>query len=324
MRSHHPPHARRTGLLAAATLLALGLAACGGGGGARTSDGRLRVEASFYPLQWMAQEIGGEHVEVDSLAAPGAEPHDLELTPRQVAAVQDAGLVAYLSGFQPSVDDAIGEAQGTVFDARESARLDLTTAEGHEHGEGDDHGDAGDHAEEGDTDAHFWLDPTRLASVAEAFTSTLSTADPDHATAYRTNLRRLQRRLTGLDGDFRRGLADCTSRDLVTTHAAFGYLARRYDLHQVPISGLSPEGEPSPADQAAVARYVDANDVRTIYFETLVSDAVAQTVADETGARTAVLDPIEGLSDTSPGDDYLQIMQANLRNLQQGQPCRPG
>ena len=315
-----PTLARRTGLLAATALL--GLAACGGGGGERTSDGRLRVEASFYPLEWMAQEIGGEHVEVESLTAPGAEPHDLELTPRQVAAVQDAGLVVYLSGFQPSVDEAIGEAKGAVFDARESARLDLTTAEGHDHADGDDHGDAGDHGEDGDADPHFWLDPTRLASVAGAFTSTLSEADPDHTTDYRTNLRRLQRRLSGLDGDVRRGLADCASRDLVTSHAAFGYLARRYDLHQVPISGLSPEGEPSPADQAAVARFVEANDVRTIYFETLVSEAVAQTVAHETGARTAVLDPIEGLSDTSQGDDYLQIMQANLRNLQDGQPCR--
>src|SRR6476620_9464622 len=140
------PTVRRTGLLVTASLLALSLAACGIDGGERTSDGRLRVEVSFYPLQWMAQEIGGAHIEVDSLTAPGAEPHDLELTPRQVAAVQDAGVVVHLSGFQPSVDDAVGEAQGTVFDARRSARLDLTT---------DDHGD---------DDPHFWLDPTRLAS----------------------------------------------------------------------------------------------------------------------------------------------------------------
>jgi zinc transport system substrate-binding protein len=300
------PTVRRTGLLVTASLLALSLAACGIDGGERTSDGRLRVEASFYPLQWMAQEIGGEHIEVDSLTAPGAEPHDLELTPRQVAAVQDAGVVAHLSGFQPSVDDAVGEAQGTVFDARRSARLDLTT---------DDHGD---------DDPHFWLDPTRLASVAAAFTAALSDADPEQASAYRANLRRLQRRLTRLDGDLRRGLAHCESRDLVTSHAAFAYLARRYDLHQVPINGLSAEGEPSPADQAAVARFVEANDVRTIYFETLVSEETARTVADETGARTAVLDPIEGLNDTSQGDDYLQIMRANLRSLQEGQPCRPG
>jgi zinc transport system substrate-binding protein len=303
------PTVRRTGLLVTASLLALSLAACGIDGGERTSDGRLRVEASFYPLQWMAQEIGGEHIEVDSLTAPGAEPHDLELTPRQVAAVQDAGVVVHLSGFQPSVDDAVGEAQGTVFDARRSARLDLTT---------DDHGD------DGDADPHFWLDPTRLASVAAAFTAALSDADPEQASAYRANLRRLQRRLTRLDGDLRRGLAHCESRDLVTSHAAFAYLARRYDLHQVPINGLSAEGEPSPADQAAVARFVEANDVRTIYFETLVSEETARTVADETGARTAVLDPIEGLNDTSQGDDYLQIMRANLRSLQEGQPCRPG
>ena len=233
-------------------------------------------------------------------------------------------LVVHLSGFQPSVDDAVGEAQGTVFDARRVGSARPHHRRRPRPRRGDDHGDAGTTARTATPIPTSGSTRPGWRRSPRAFTSTLSKADPDHATAYRTNLRRLQRRLTGLDGDLRRGLADCASRDLVTSHAAFAYLARRYDLHQVPINGLSPEGEPSPADQAAVARFVEANDVRTIYFETLVSEDAAQTVADETGARTAVLDPIEGLSDTSQGDDYLQIMQANLRNLQDGQPCRPG
>jgi zinc transport system substrate-binding protein len=303
------PTARRLVAPAVAALLVVGAASCGTSGGDRTADGRLRIEASFYPLQWMAQEIGGRRVEVGSLTPPGAEPHDLELTPRQVAAVHDAGIVVYLSDFQPSVDDAIDEAQHMVFDARPAARLDLASADGEEGA--------------GATDPHFWLDPTRLASVAAAFTRTLSDADPGGADAYRDHLRRLERRLTALDDDFQRGLADCDSRQLVTSHAAFGYLARRYDLHQVAITS-GPEDEPTPAALTEVARHVEADDVRTVYFETLVSDAVARTVADETGARTAVLDPLEGLDDRSPGADYLQVMEANLRSLQRGQPCRPG
>ena len=140
---------------------------------------------------------------------------------------------------------------------------------------------------------------------------------------YRRNLRRLDEQLGALDAGYRAGLADCRSRDLVTSHNAFGYLARRYDLRQVPITGLTPEDEPSPSDLAGVTRFVERHDVRTIYFETLVSPAVAKTVASETGARTAVLDPIEGLNDESQGDDYVQVMRANLRNLQRGQRCRP-
>jgi zinc transport system substrate-binding protein len=300
-------HSRSALLGAVAVLVATPLlAACGDDEPAtRGPDSPvLQVEASFYPLAWVAEQVGGDRVDVSTLTKPGGEPHDLELTPSDVAAVSTADLVVYLHGFQPSVDAAVAEAgDGRVLDAGDSADLDLTT-------DGD-----------GTVDPHFWLDPTKLAAVARAVAVKLESLDPFHATTYRDNVADLGERLADLDATLRDGLASCTSKDLVTSHRAFGYLARRYGLHQVGITGLTPEEEPSPSDLADLTTYVRDHHVRTIYFETLVSPDIARTVADETGATTEVLDPIEGLDDESQGRDYLEVMTANLANLRAGQPC---
>ena len=291
---------------------AVGLGGCSGADD-RADDGRVQIEASFYPLQWVAQQVGGRFVDVASLTKPGAEPHDLELTPRAVGSVQDADVVLYLSGFQPAVDDAVDDAEGTVFDARSAADLDLTFSAIED----------GSRIRGGGTsDPHFWLDPTRLAAVVRGFTAVLAERDPAHAVAYRANARTLIDRLGALDRAFRSVLLGCAHPDLVTSHNAFGYLARRYGLRQVGITGLTPDEEPSPGQLAAVTDYVRAHHVRTIYFETLVSPSIAKTVARETGARTAVLDPIEAIDDHSAGSDYLEIMRSNLRALEAGQPCR--
>jgi zinc transport system substrate-binding protein len=309
-------------LLAVAATLAVGTVGCGSDrGGAGTPDDPLHVVASFYPIQWMAEQVGGERVEVASLTKPGAEPHDLELTPRDVGAIQDADVVAFLSEFQPSVDTAVAEATGEVFDARDGARLEpLEPADEHAEGEADEH--EHDHGYEvGATDPHFWLDPTRMADVATAFGETLATADPAHAAAYRANAKRLVGRLGALDTELEVGLHQCDRTELVTSHEAFGYLARRYGMEQVGITGLEPEADPSPKDLAEVTDFVEDHDVRTIYFETLASPDVAETLAEETGARTAVLDPLEGLTDASKGDDYLEVMRSNLAVLRAGQGC---
>ena len=162
----------------------------------------------------------------------------------------------------------------------------------------------------------------RLKAVAVALAARLSTVDPTAASAFATNLAVLTRDLGALDDDLRAGLADCASGELVTSHAAFGYLARRYGLTQVGVTGLTPEAEPDAGQLAEVAAFVRAHAVRTIYSETLVSPAVADTLARETGARTAVLDPVEGLNQESAGSDYLAVMRADLATIRRGQPCR--
>jgi zinc transport system substrate-binding protein len=312
--------------LVTTALAVTALAGCGsddGGGGAGTGGDGPTVLASFYPLQYATQRIAGDRAEVTGLTPPGAEPHDLELGPKDVGKIADADVVVYLKGFQPSVDEAVtNEGADAAVDVSTAAELDLTAADhGHEEEEHAEE-EGGEHAEEeGGRDPHFWLDPTRLAAVSTEIADRLAAADPDGAATYRANADALRGELTALDTEFRTGLATCGSKEIVTSHQAFGYLARRYGLTQVGIAGLSPDAEPAPADLARVTDFVREHQVRTIYYETLVSPAVAETVAKETGARTAVLDPLEGLTSESAGDDYPSVMRANLEQLREGQAC---
>lgn len=285
--------------------------ASGTGGGA--AGGRLSVLASFYPLEWIAGRVGGERVEVANLTKAGAEPHDLELAPQDVAALADADVVVYLEGFQPAVDEAVAQqAAGRGYEAGAVAGLTLRYTPIEE-------GELA--AAEQGVDPHFWLDPTKLSAVATGLAERLGAADPGGAQGYQRNAQALRSELAALDAELRAGLRSCASTDLVTSHNAFGYFAARYGLRQVGITGLTPEDEPAPQDLAEAARFVRENSVRTIYYETLVSPAIARTIASETGARTAVLDPIEGLSEASAGRDYPSVMRANLAALREGQGC---
>jgi zinc transport system substrate-binding protein len=296
------------------TLVALTVVTSACAGPSRAGDHRLRAVASFYPLQYVLERVGGPLVEVTSLTRPGVDPHDLELTPRDLASIVDADLVVYLRGFQPAVDDAVdAEADHHALDVGPAARLDLTYTPiegGRAEGDGEER------------DPHFWLDPTRLASVTDDVARGLTQADPVHASEFAAGAAGLRGDLAALDAQFRAGLVHCASRDLVTSHTAFGYLARRYGLRQVGVTGLDPEQEPSAGDLAAVARFVRDHRVRTVYSETLVSPAIARTIANETGATSAVLDPVEGPSADAPGSDYLAVMRADLAVLRPGQGCR--
>jgi len=306
------PTARLAACLAAASVA---LAGCGAGdSGSPGSGAALPVVASFYPLQLAAEQVGGAHVRVPNLTKAGAEPHELELTPRDVAEVSKATLVVFEKGLAPAVDEAVAaEAPDRGLDVAPAAKLDLTFTPV----------ESGDPRPGGDrvTDPHFWLDPVRYAAVAQAVADRLGTVDPAHRADYAANARAFKARLAALDGEFRRALAHCTSTSIVTSHNAFGYLARRYGMTQVGITGLSPEAEPEAATLARVATYVKEHHVSTIYAETLVSPAIADTVARETGARVATLDPLEGLTSSSAGADYFAVMRSNLAALRAGQGC---
>lgn len=266
---------------------AAGLAFAGCGGSQRT-DGRTSVVAAFYPLAYAAGQIGGATVEVRNLTPPGAEPHDVELSPREVEAVRSADVVLYLGGgFQPAVEQAVAGASGTVVDLLPGLA-------------------AGD-------DPHVWLDPVRYASLAGAVGRAL--ARPSAS---------LQARARALDTDFRAALARCERRELVTSHAAFGYLARRYGLEQIALTGLSPDVEPNAQRIERLVHRVRASGATTVFAERLVSQALAGTVAREAGARVAVLDPLEGLTadNADRGEDYFTLMRANLAALREGLGCR--
>ncbi|MFI7488675.1 metal ABC transporter substrate-binding protein [Micromonospora echinaurantiaca] len=306
--------------LAAATaaLLALGgVAACSDDGAAGADPQRVDVVAAFYPLQFVAERVGGDAAAVSNLVKPGAEPHDLELNPRQVGQVTEAELVVYLKGFQPAVDEAVAQnAADRSFDVATVQPLLDASAGGHAH-EGEEAG----HADEaGGKDPHLWLDPTRLAAVADRLAERFGQADPDRAADYTARAATLRTDLAKLDAEYTEGLKTCQRREIVVSHTAFGYLAERYKLEQIGLTGLSPEVEPAPQRLAEVAEEAREHGATTIFFETLVSPKVAETIAAEVGARTAVLDPLEGLS-ADNGGDYLSVMRTNLETLRTALSC---
>ena len=309
---------RRPVTLTSAAAMGMVLAGCGGDD--VTSGDLPAVAASFYPLAFVAEQIGGGDVRVVNLTPPGVESHDLELTPRQVGDIAAADLVVYERGFQPAVDEAVEQNAG-------EARVEVTEVVPLEQLDNDDHGDDAeaedDHVGNGDLagDPHVWLDPTRLATIADAVADGLAVAVPASADAFRERADALVAELAALDEEFRVGLAHCERGVVVTTHEAFGYLTHRYGLEMVGISGLSPDAEPSPARLAEVREVIVDEAVTTVFYERLVSPKVAETLADDLGVATAVLDPIEGLTDETEGEDYFTLMRANLGALKEANGC---
>lgn len=267
---------------------------CGGDGGA--SGGRT-VVAAFYPLAFAAEEVAQGSADVRSLTPPGAEPHDLELTPRDVGRVRDARLVVYAGGgFQPAVEAAVEERDGPSLDVL--AAVETLPVE---EGEG--------------SDPHVWLDPLRYAAIAQQISAALG--PPASADA-------LAARLRALHAELRAGLARCDRRELVTSHAAFGYLAERYGLEQVPLVGVAPEAEPGPKELERLVREVRESGATTVFSEPLAPSALAETVAREAGLETATLDPLEGLTPEAAdaGVDYFDVMRDNLAALRKALSCR--
>ncbi|MEI5100510.1 metal ABC transporter substrate-binding protein [Streptomyces sp. PmtG] len=320
-----------TATLATATVLALTtLTACStDDAAAKNNEGKLDVAASFYPMAYLAEQIGKEHVEVSSLTEPGQEPHDLEISAKQRAQLEESDAALYLKGLQPNVDEAIGQSGiKTKIDAASLTSLEKHgnevggheegQDEGHEEGEeehGEDHEGHGHDHDHGGRDPHIWLDPVRYAEVAEGVGKAFAKADPDNKAAYEKNTAALVKKLKGLDTEFRNGLKGTKSKVFITTHAAFGYLAERYGLTEEAITGLDPEGEPSAHRVKQLQRMAKDDGVTTVFYETLVSDKTAKTLANDANLKTDVLDPVEGITDKSRGDDYVQVMRANLKAL---------
>jgi zinc transport system substrate-binding protein len=272
-------------VLILAVVVVVGLSGCGSGG----SGGGTSVVAAFYPLAYAAEKTGGNGYRIENLTPAGAEPHDLELSPREVGAIESAAVVLYLShGFQPAVSKAVERARGKRVDAL--AGLPLRN-----------------------DDPHVWLDPVMFERVVRKIGIALQRpAGPAVA------------ELKQLDRAYRKGLHNCARREIVTSHAAFGYLAARYGLRQVAITGTAPESEPSPQQLTHVVDVVRRTQATTVFSEPLVSPRLAETVAREVGARKATLDPIEALTadEEKRGDDYVTLMQRNLTALRKALGCR--
>jgi zinc transport system substrate-binding protein len=285
------------------------LQACGNEAG-NGSDTQVSVVASFYPLAFVADRIGGDCVNVTDLTPPGVEPHDLELTPGAVGSIATADVVLHLGGgFQPAVEDAMGNAEGNAVDLL--SVVSTVPAEG-------------ENAAEGlNVDPHVWLDPTRFADIVAATADALEDAKIPDSCHVSERAQSLISDLGDLDRDFQAGLTGCEHDVIVTTHAAFGYLAHSYGLRQEAISGLAPDVEPSPKRLAELVSLVEREGVTTIFTEELVSPDVADTLAAEAGVKTEVLFTIEGLTkeEAAAGEDYLSLMRENLHALRTALRC---
>ena len=310
---------------------------------ASSDDGVTRVTAGLYPLTWIAERVGGDAIEVTDLTPRGTDPHDLELTAKQTGDVADADLVILEKGMQAPLDQAAEQsATGQVLDVTDAARLvtadhqDESEEEHAEHADehaehADEHSEEEEHAEEGheghdhgslgDLDPHFWQDPLRMADVADAVAEELAEVDPDNAETYRANAEDVVADLEKLDEEFTTGLATCERDTVVVSHNAFGYLTR-YGLTFEPIAGLTPDAEPTPSDRARLEELIRTEGITTVFTERLASSKIAGSLATDAGVETAVLDPLEGLTDETADEDYLSLMRANLSALQQANGCQ--
>lgn len=339
-------HRYRPHFLLPATLLLAALLAAGGCGKNKPASvqqaGKVRVVATFYPLYEFARLVGGDRVEVQNLVPAGAEPHDWEPSPKDVTSIKQADLFIYNgAGFEPWIERLM--ADGTMSEVRERARPRpvratrgltlynfvpsketgaLVRVPAQSAGAAQD----GVSGSQGGPlpDPHVWLDPVLAQRQVATIAGALSEIDPAGRSDYNVRAAVYMNQLAALDQAFREGLRDCDRRDVIASHSAFGYLAWRYGLNLIPMAGVRPEGEPTPADVTRIAALAKEKGVRYVFTETLLDAKTAETVAREAGAKTLVLNPLEGLTkeDLKAGRDYFSVMRDNLQNLRTALGCR--
>ncbi len=272
---------------------------------------KLQITASFYPLYYFSQQIGGDKVNVVNITPAGAEPHDYEPTAQDIAQIENSKLLILdgpgLEAWGNSIKQNLNPKNTTVLTVGEGLINQKVMEEG-----------------QSVIDPHIWQSPPLDKEIVDKITQALTQIDPVNTGYYQANATALKAKLDDLDAQYKQGLANCAEKNIITSHAAFGYLATAYGLNQVSIAGLSPDAEPSPQQLADIVKFAKDNNVKYIFFESLVSPKLSDTIATEVGAKTLVLNPIEGLTneEISQGKTYFTEMQNNLVNLKIALQCR--
>ncbi len=271
---------------------------------------KVQVSTSFYPLYYFASQIAGDKADIKNITPSGSEPHDYDPSTQDIAHIESGNMLILNGGVEAwggKIQDNLKGTKVTIVTAGEGLLTKQLT-------------------ENGQTaqDPHVWLDPILAKQEVAKITQGFQSVDPSNSSYYADNEKKLDSKLDQLDQDYKQGLANCTQKDIITSHAAFGYLGARYGLNQVAIAGLSPDAEPSSQQLADVVNFAKAHNVKYIFFESLVSPKLSDTIATEVGAKTMVLDPIEGISDDDikSGKDYYTVMQDNLKNLRIALECK--
>ena len=314
-----------------ASIALIGLLAAGCGNTAKpaaetkSASQKMAVGASLYTLAEFARQVGGDRVTVTQLIPNGVEPHEWEPTPKDLAKLQSQKVFLYNGkGLEPWIDSAkkaVAEKKVAFVLTSEGIPSLAAVAEAeHEH-----KGAEVKHEPGTAEDPHVWLDPVLAKQQVMRIKEALSQADPDGKAYYEERAAAYGKQLEQLDADYRTMVAKAPRKEFVTTHAAFGYLAKRYGLQQLAIMGVSPHAEPTPADLAQLVQEVNEHQIKTIFFETLISPKLSETIAQQTGAKTLVLNPIEGLTpeDVKQKADYLTLMRRNLENLSVALQVKP-
>ena len=303
--------------------VALMLLACSSGtdaGGASSPTARpekVRLVTTLYPLEYFARRIGGNLVDVTNLVAPGVEAHDFEPSPGDMRSMSAADVIVVNgAGFEPWIDRAVANLGGEpklVIEASRAFSLNGASATA-----------GATKLSASGVDPHYWLDPLKASAQAEAVRDALMAVAPAHGEVYKNNAARLIEEIELLHDQYSSALQQCRLDTFVTSHAAFGHLASRYGLVQLPLTGTSPEAEPATARLARLTKQIRSAGVRYVLAETTGSRRLSQTVADEIGATLLDIHALESLTpeQASRGDTYLSIMRSNLESLRTALECR--
>lgn len=263
---------------------------------------KIRVVTSFYPLYFFANQIGGEKADVIDITPFGAEPHDYEPTAMDMAKIENSRILIVNGNFEPWIDKVKTNLEGK--------NITIITA-----GEG--------LFSQKVPDPHVWLSPKLANKEVKAILAGFLKSDSPNRDYYQKNADRLLVKLDDLDKKYQQGLNSCRKKDIITSHLSFYYLAKEYGLNQTAISGLSPDSEPSPRQLTEIADFAKKNSIDFIFFEKLISPKLAETIAEEIGAKTLLLDPLEGISqnEIESGENYFTKMETNLTNLKLALQC---
>ena len=311
-------------LLLGTVVLSVLLTACGGQEKKEASSNeKIQVMTTFYPMYEFTKQVVGDKGDVELLIPAGTEPHDFEPSAKDLAKISDSDVFVYnspeLETWTDNLTDTIDTKQTEIIQASKDIKLMEGTE--HDHEEAHDH-DTQEHEEHGhshELDPHVWLDPALAIKEVETIRDQLSKKYPDDKAAFEKNAASYIDELKKLDEEFQTAFKDAKNKTFVTQHAAFGYLANQYGLTQEAIAGISPDQEPSPSRLSELKHYVDDNQVKVLYFEENASSKVAETLSKETGVKLEVLNPLESLTDKQikDGEDYLSVMRENLTALKE-------
>jgi zinc transport system substrate-binding protein len=272
---------------------------------------KLQITTSFYPMYFFAKSITGDKANIVNITPAGAEPHDYELTTENLIQIKNSQLLILNGEVEPWAKKIKTDLQNKNTKVLEVGDNLLNQKVVNENGQFE-------------TDPHIWLSPVIAKEIVNKIAEKIVLIDPANQNFYQDNKNKLEFELDKLDSDYKKGLKNCNKKDIITSHAAFGYLAKSYGLNQIPIAGLSPDAEPSLKDLTKITNFAKANNVKYIFFESLISPKLAQTLADEVGAKTLILNPLEGLNDNDlkVGKTYLTEMYKNLQNLRVALECK--